>query len=365
MRVVRILGTLEPGGAQLSALWLSAALRAQGIATTLLVGDATPAGLELAARYAHRRPPAGSAGSCPPTACSGRLRPGSRTGSSPGSPARPGARPHVRGLVGGGTGATAARTAGGQRAQPDVLATPRPHTASPGRGTTGRHVLRPGRAARAWAARIGLDNGRLRDGRSSVEGMSAGPLPGLPAPRLTFAGGLRGDKAPDLLVEALALLPAPPPAYLVGDGPPARRPDPAGAPAARGLEGVVRLPGWSYEPGRYIAGASVHAVPSREESWSQSAVLALGLGVPVVGTAVDGLARTLGEGRGVLVPPEDPPALAGALSRVLGGERPDPVPGRAYARQFTPGAAAAVYADAYRQLLTSRARSGKPGPAPP
>jgi hypothetical protein len=57
---------------------------------------------------------------------------------------------------------------------------------------------------------------------------------------------------------------------------------------------VVHLPGWSYAPARYIAGASVHVVPSGEEPWSQSAVLALGLGVRVVGTAVDGLARTPG-----------------------------------------------------------------------
>src|SRR5258708_32349841 len=63
-----------------------------------------------------------------------------------------------------------------------------------------------GPAARAWAAGIGLDDGRLRDGRSSVEGQSAAPWPGLPWPRLTFAGRLRGDKAPDVLVEALALL---------------------------------------------------------------------------------------------------------------------------------------------------------------
>ena len=35
-------------------------------------------------------------------------------------------------------------------------------------------------AARAGAARIGLDDGRLRDGRSPVEGLSAEPLPGLP-----------------------------------------------------------------------------------------------------------------------------------------------------------------------------------------
>ena len=104
----------------------------------------------------------------------------------------------------------------------------------------------------------------------------------------------------------------------------------------------------------------MHVVPSREESWSQSAVLGLGLGVPVVGTAVDGLARTLGEGRGVLVPPEDPHALADALSRVLGGEHSDPAPGRTYARQFTPSAAAAVYAGAYHHLLASPPRSAGP-----
>jgi glycosyltransferase involved in cell wall biosynthesis len=125
----------------------------------------------------------------------------------------------------------------------------------------------------------------------------------------------------------------------------------------------VHLPGWSYEPARYIAGASVHVVPSREESWSQSAVVALGLGVPVIGTAVDGLARTLGNGRGILIPSDDPHALAAALSSVLGGQRPDPGPGRAYARQFTPSAAAAVYLGAYRHLLASRARLRHPGTA--
>ncbi len=62
------------------------------------------------------------------------------------------------------------------------------------------------------AARIGVDDGRLRDGRSSVEGLSAAVLPGLPSPRLTFAGRLRGDKAPDVVIEALALIDAPPPA---------------------------------------------------------------------------------------------------------------------------------------------------------
>jgi glycosyltransferase involved in cell wall biosynthesis len=115
-----------------------------------------------------------------------------------------------------------------------------------------------GPAVRAWAARIGLDDSRLRPGRSSVEGLSARPWPGLPTPRLTFAGRFCGDKAPDVLVQALTLLPA----YLVGDGP--MRGALLRLAAALGLDAVVHLPGWSYEPARYIAGASVHVVPSRE-----------------------------------------------------------------------------------------------------
>jgi glycosyltransferase involved in cell wall biosynthesis len=188
-----------------------------------------------------------------------------------------------------------------------------------------------------------------------------------PGRTVTSTGRFRADKAPDVLVEALALLDAPPPAYLVGDGP--LRPALAQLVRDRGLQTVVRLPGWCDKPSRYVAGASVHVVPSREESWSQSAVLALGLGVPVVGTAVDGLAQTLGDGRGILVPPDHPHALAAALSRVLAGERPDPGPGRAYAWQFTPAAAAAVYLDTYRHLLASRTnppvrrRSGCPQPS--
>ena len=130
-----------------------------------------------------------------------------------------------------------------------------------------------------------------------------------------------------MLIEALALIDAPPPAYLVGGGP--LRGPLTWLIRARGLEAVVHLPGWSYEPTRYIAQATVHVAPSREESWSQSAVLPLGLGVSVVGTAVDGLARALGEGRGVLVPPEDPPRpRRGAVTRPgRRAPRPRPRPG--------------------------------------
>jgi len=362
MRIVRILGILEPGGAQLSALRLSAALRGHGMATTLLAGDATAPGLELAARYG-----------LPADAYRVRDRqmlPSLQWTPSPGFARWLGPRLGRADLV-------HAHMVGAWWAAARVLPPEVPLVASehnemcwPGRDHTpqaraaARRVdmfFAHGPASGGWAARIGLDDGRLREGRSALEGLSAEPLPGLPSPRLTFTGRFRADKAPEVLVAALALLAAPPPAYLVGDGP--TRQAVIRLVAACGLDRLVRLPGWSYEPARYVAGASVHVVPSRQEAWSQSAVVALGLGVPVVGTAIDGLAATLGHGRGVLVAPDDPHALAGAISRVLAGQRPDPGPGRAYARQFTPEAVAAVYAGAYRELLTRRAAPVHPDPA--
>jgi glycosyltransferase involved in cell wall biosynthesis len=361
IRLVRVLGVLEPGGAQLSALRLSAALRRLGVVTTLLAGDATPAGVALAARYglsadAFRVSELANPRSLqwtPEPAFADWLRPR----------LAPADLVHAH-MVG-------AWWAAARAVPPEVplVASEHNQMSWPGGDHTAQAQVAArrvdlffvhGPAVSAWAAGLGL-GGRLREGRSPVEGLSAKPWPGLAWPRVTFTGRFRADKAPDVLVEALALLGVPPPAYLVGDGP--MRGALVQLVRARGLQAVVRLPGWSYRPARYVAGASVHVVPSREESWSQSAVVALGLGVPVVGTAVDGLPRTLGNGRGVLVPPDDPPALAAALSRVLAGERPDPGPGRAYARQFTPSAAAAVYAGAYRHLLASRARLGHPGTA--
>jgi len=363
MRVVRVLGTLEPGGAQLSALRLSVALREHGIATTLLVGDATAAGLEIADRHGlsadvfrmNEVMPADSLQWTPTPDFVGWLRPRLAHACL--------VHAHMVGAWWASAqvlppGVPLVASEHNQVSWPAIDHTPQARIAARRVGLFFAH----GPLARAWAVRIGLDDGRLREGRSSVQGLSAQPLPGLPSPRLTFAGRFRDDKAPDVLIEALALLDAPPPAYLVGDGP--QRDALTRLIRARGLGTTVHLPGWSFEPARYIAGASVHVVPSREESWSQSAVLAMGLGVPVVGTTVDGLARTLGEGRGILMPPEDPRALAGALTRVLAGERPDPAPGRAYASQFTPSAAADIYASAYRQLLASPARSGNAG-APP
>ena len=356
LRVVRIIGVLEPGGAQLSALRLARALAAFGVdSSVLLAGDATEPGLALARRYGvevevFAPGETGRLQWTPDGAFADWLRP------------RLAGAAVVHAHMFGAWWAAASALAGIDvplvASEHNAMSWPYGDHSMAARAAARRLAAfyAHGPAARAFALGLGLDPGCVHEGRSAVEGLDASPLPGLSAPRLTFTGRFREDKGPDVLVEALPCVAGQldelPVCYLVGDG--VMRPRLEGRVGELGLAARVRFPGWSYEPARYVAGAAVHVVPSREEAWSQSAIVALGLGVPVVGTAVEGLPLTLGEGRGVLVPPEDPPALADGIARVVRGEAcTDLDGGRAYAARFTPEAVAAYYAGGYRRVLNA------------
>lgn len=194
----------------------------------------------------------------------------------------------------------------------------------------------------------GLSPARMRDGTSPIIDPETEPHPGLPTPRILFAGRLHPEKGPDVLLEALCRLPHAPPALLLGAGP--LRELLASRIEARGLGARVRLCGWQEHPAAFVAGASVLVVPSREEAWSQTAVLGMALGVPVIGTDVDGLPGTLA-GRGLVVPPEDPAALAEAIEAILTGRRATDLAGaRRYAQTFTIERVSALYAASYREL---------------
>jgi hypothetical protein len=206
MRVVRVLGVLESGGAQLSALLLSAALRRHGVATVLLAGDATPAGVALAARY--------------------------------------------------GFAADVFRVS--ELVNPDSL---------------------------QWT------------------------------PEPAFADWLHLRLLPADLVHA----------HMVGAWWAAARAVPPLVPLVASEHNEMSWPGGDHTAQARVAARRVDLFFAH-------------------GPAVSAWAAGLG----------------------LGGRRPDPGPGRAYARQFTPSAAAALYIDAYRHLLASRARFAHPGtPATP
>jgi len=214
-----------------------------------------------------------------------------------------------------------------------------------------------GPSARATVIAHGLPLARVRDGVSPVVGTQARPAPGLPSPRIVFAGRLDPDKGPDILVEALGLLHDPPLTLIVGDG--RLRGFLQRRVRELGLAKRVSFPGWASDPGPYIAGATVLAIPSRDEAFSQTAIIGLAHGVPVIGTKVDGFPATLGGGRGILVAPEDPQALATALEAALHDARPRPRPLRSLAERYAPARVAAIYERTYRGLVAPEALAAR------
>jgi hypothetical protein len=94
--------------------------------------------------------------------------------------------------------------------------------------------------------------------------------------------------------------------------------------ADRGIADRVRLAGPMDRPDlqRAYAAADLLVLPTRLESYGMVVTEALARGLPVVATAVGGVPEALGRdagGRrpGLLVPPDDAPALAGALASWL------------------------------------------------
>lgn len=91
---------------------------------------------------------------------------------------------------------------------------------------------------------------------------------------------------------------------------------------SNGLPPNVRLLGRLDDIRPLLFAADVFAVPSRREGQGIAALEAMAAGVPVVASHVGGLAEMLSDGEtGLLVPPDDPEALAAALSRLQDDSR--------------------------------------------
>ena len=105
-------------------------------------------------------------------------------------------------------------------------------------------------------------------------------------------------------------------------------------------------------------------LPSRAEGLGVAALEAMGCGRPVVASAVGGLAEAVEDERsGLLVPPEDPAALASALSRL----RDDPglaarlgAAGAArVAKHFDADEMVDAYVALYREILLEGSGAGR------
>ena len=169
----------------------------------------------------------------------------------------------------------------------------------------GLAVLGP-RAARIRVIPNGVDMERFRPDGPLAE-RAAGPL-------VVSVGRLCHARGPDLAVAALAKMRTPAARLrLVGDGE-----DRAALEMqvrALGLTGRVELTGFRQDPAPDFRGADVVIVPSRYDGMALVLLEAMACGAAVVATQVPGSSALAGAG--VLVPPEDPAALARAVDALL------------------------------------------------
>jgi glycosyltransferase involved in cell wall biosynthesis len=143
---------------------------------------------------------------------------------------------------------------------------------------------------------------------------TAGPAPWADGP-VTFVaiGSVIRQKGFDVLVEAAALAKAPWEVEVVGEG--AHR---ESLQARADQLGVgVRFSGHCTDVTSAIARSTALVAPSRWESSSYVALEAMQEGRAVVASEIDAFPEIVADGEtGLLVPPEDPAALAGALDRL-------------------------------------------------
>ena len=135
-------------------------------------------------------------------------------------------------------------------------------------------------------------------------------------PLVLAVGRLAPQKGYDVLVEAARAYEVRSPRPLTaiaGEGP--LRGALAEAAEAAGVD--LALLGARADVPDLLAAADVVVMPSRWEGSPLTAHEALFSGTPLVATAVGGLPELLGGGAAVLVPPEDPRALAEAVLRLL------------------------------------------------
>lgn len=153
------------------------------------------------------------------------------------------------------------------------------------------------------------DPGELTTHRARLRrqlGLADGERWGLFLARLTREKGL------DVLLAALADSTGLAGLLVVGDG----RDRVALEAAAREVRIPVRFLGYHADVSPFLAAADVFVQPSRSEGLPFGVLEAMAHGLPIVATAVGGVAPLL-EGCGRLVAPEDPAALAAAIRTLV------------------------------------------------
>ncbi len=173
-----------------------------------------------------------------------------------------------------------------------------------------------------WIVGQGWPAGRVR----CIPNYAAAPAEAAPVPRASLStpedaplllamGRLHEAKAHDIALQALTRLPE---AFLwiAGSGPEEARLK--AMVTALGLDGRVRFLGWRTDASALYRTADVCVFPSRYEPLGNVVIQAWAHGLPVVAAESQGPKALIEDGKdGLLVPVDDPEALAGGVRRLL------------------------------------------------
>ena len=140
-----------------------------------------------------------------------------------------------------------------------------------------------------------------------------------PVTTVISVANLRREKAHECLLAAAATLAPRHPQLryvIVGGGP--RAEELQALAHTLGVADRVRFLGHREDVTELLAAADVFVLPSRSEAFPNGALEAMAAGLPVVACRVGGLIDLVEHGRtGLLVPPDDPAALAAALASLV------------------------------------------------
>lgn len=218
-------------------------------------------------------------------------------------------------------------------------------------------VVIPSRAMLRFLVEHGFPSERLRliphgvDPRPPVEAGKGRPLV------VATAANLERWKGIDVLLDACARVETPLRLEVFGDG--AERPRLEAQAARLGVD--ARFHGYVADVPARLSGLDLFALPSRGENLPVAVMEAMAAGLPVVATRVGGVPELVVDGEtGLVVEPDDAPALASALQSLAGDRARRGALGRAGARRIREHFSAEVIArrmvDLYEELLHGAAR---------
>ncbi len=182
------------------------------------------------------------------------------------------------------------------------------------------HVAVSEHTARAVAADAGLPAGTMVVVPNGVPEPAGGSIElGLRRPVVGSLGRLDPQKGFDVLVDALAQLPDVA-AVVAGDGP--EREALLRRARERSVDERFEILEWQQEIGPFLRSLDLFVLPSRFEGLPLALLEAMATRAAVVATDVGGMREAVVSGEtGLLVPPDDAPALAAAIRRLLEDEQ--------------------------------------------